>query len=71
MNTIAWVTAVFGALVVGVAINSVFDELLKDTAQPESKPWSQEAILRTAIAAIVTITAMVLWVWVWMRYVVG
>ena len=71
MSIIAWITAAFGALVVGVAINSVLDELLNDTAQPQSGPWPQEAILRSVVSAVLTMAAMALWTWFWMRYVVG
>ncbi|MFQ5859224.1 MAG: hypothetical protein ACE5LU_26790 [Anaerolineae bacterium] len=71
MSIIAWITAAFGALVVGVATSSVLDELLDRVVKVQLDRWSQESILRIAITITATIAAMALWVWLWMRYVVG
>lgn len=71
MSIISWITAAFGALVVGVATTSVLDELLDHVVQMQLDRWSQEAILRTAITVTASIVAMALWVWLWIQYVAG
>lgn len=68
---VVWVTAAFGALVVGVATTSVLDELFRRTGQPLPRPWSQEVLLRSAIAMIAAAATMALWVWFWTDYVAG
>lgn len=69
MQSIAWITAVFGALVVGVAVASVIDELLGQAERWQAELWSQEAIVRAAVTAVVALIAMAVWVWLWMRIV--
>lgn len=67
---IVWLTAAFGALVVGVATTSVLDELFRRSDQPLPRPWSQEVLLRTAIAMVAAAATMALWVWFWTNYVI-
>ncbi len=71
MNIVGWITAAFGALVVGVATSSVLDELLSRATQLRIERWSRDSLVRTAITAIVSLAAMVLWLWLWMNYIVG
>ncbi|MFQ5342164.1 MAG: hypothetical protein ACE5F6_11530 [Anaerolineae bacterium] len=71
MSIIAWVTAAFGALVVGVAVSSVLDELLGHVTHLQSSRWSLRVILRGVATLIAAAAAMALWGWLWMRYVVG
>ena len=71
MSIIAWGTAAFGALVVGVAVSSVLDELLSSVTHLQPSRWSLRAILRGVVTLIVAAAAMALWWWLWMRYVVG
>ena len=71
MSIVAWVTTAFGALVIGVAVSSVLDELFNRVAQLQPDRWSRGAVLRSAITVIVSGAAMALWVWLWMQYVVG
>ena len=71
MTTFAWVTAAFGALVVGLATSSILDELRNRVAQIQPDRWSQDAVLRAAVTAIVSGAVMVLWVWLWIAYVAG
>lgn len=71
MSIITWITAAFGALVIGVAVSSVLDELLYRVAQLQPNRWSREAVLRGVIAVVVTAAAMASWIWLWMQYVAG
>lgn len=71
MTTIAWITAAFGALVVGVAVSSVLDELLSRVTHVQPDRWSLKAVLRGIATLIAAAAAMALWGWLWMRYVVG
>lgn len=71
MSIIAWITAAFGALVVGVAVSSVLDELLSRVTHVQPDRWSLEAILRGVATLIAAATAMALWGWLWMGYVAG
>ncbi len=54
----------------GVAMASVLDELLDQSEQLQFDGWSQEAIARTAITAVVVVVSMAVWMWLWLRYVV-
>ncbi|MBS1253504.1 MAG: hypothetical protein MAG451_02553 [Anaerolineales bacterium] len=70
MRIIAWITAVFGALVMGVAIASLLDELLDRPEKLQLDGWSQKAIARVAITIVVVVVSMAVWMWLWLRYVV-
>lgn len=71
MTIVAWITAAFGALVVGVAAASVLDEVLGHTEVLQPERWSHDVILRTVLTAAFTLLVMALWVWFWMRYIVS
>lgn len=71
MSIIAWITTAFGALVIGVAVSSVLDELLTRVTHLQPNPWSRGAILRALITLILSGAAMALWGWLWMQYVAG
>lgn len=70
MRIVAWITAAFGALVVGVAMSSILDELLGRADDLQADRWSREMILRTAITAGVAVVSMGLWIWLWLQYIV-
>ncbi|MFQ5593456.1 MAG: hypothetical protein ACE5HA_04845 [Anaerolineae bacterium] len=71
MSIIAWITAAFGALVVGVAVSSVLDELLSRVTHLQPRRWSLQAILRGVATLVLAAAAMALWGWLWLRYVAG
>lgn len=68
---IVWITAALGALVVGVATSSLFDELLNRVVLLRPRRWSRGVILRSVVTVIITVGVMALWAWVWIRYIAG